>query len=579
MGVYGSFLAISLIFSTFFQPFRPEVFTSTSQLSEHTKVEQSLDKALQNYIKKEKQRLKKLKTFLRLKKKQSQKRLLDLEDLSGLTISPVDAFTTLNRFGKDWEDVGKQLRQREHREDFLNVLSEQNESLNLFSQMDFDGAMNALLRLSKVYDISPQNLLQGKIDKRSVKTVCTKGLINNQSRQLRQSIDQRIQNETCLIPTSFPPVQIDTQSITTRLTTMDSFRLGRQAYVTGHRLLAKTWLEHTISMMGNTQYALRDMAESTNRSEVLNYLAFIEYLFANYKKSLSYYQEMSRYDPSDEVKENVKIMEGLVAKNKVGERLSDDDDDQDEFMIEYANHCRKADQTVPLPSNDPRLNCYYDNRHPGSYLRPSKVETLNLNPRIEIFRDVLSDNEVDEIISLARPKLLRAGVNNLETGITELADYRISKNAWLRDQDSELVQKIDQRIGVLTGLNMNTAEHLQVNNYGLGGQYEPHVDHALNMSISPIRELGWGNRIATLMFYLSDVQAGGATVFIKLNVHSRPSKGDALFWYNLKKSGEGDLDTLHAGCPVLLGDKWVANKWIHEYGNEFLRPCGLTEDE
>lgn len=30
----------------------------------------------------------------------------------------------------------------------------------------------------------------------------------------------------------------------------------------------------------------------------------------------------------------------------------------------------------------------------------------------------------------------------------------------------------------------------------------------------------------------------------------------ALFWWNLHRSGEGDGDTLHAGCPVLVGDKW-----------------------
>lgn len=41
------------------------------------------------------------------------------------------------------------------------------------------------------------------------------------------------------------------------------------------------------------------------------------------------------------------------------------------------------------------------------------------------------------------------------------------------------------------------------------------------------------------------------------------------------RSGEGDLRTRHAACPVLVGDKWVANKWIHEAGQEFRRPCGL----
>lgn len=55
----------------------------------------------------------------------------------------------------------------------------------------------------------------------------------------------------------------------------------------------------------------------------------------------------------------------------------------------------------------------------------------------------------------------------------------------------------------------------------------------------------------------------------------------------------GDYNTRHAGktwarffsdstvlgwclaCPVLIGNKWVANKWIHERGQEFRRPCSL----
>ena len=38
-------------------------------------------------------------------------------------------------------------------------------------------------------------------------------------------------------------------------------------------------------------------------------------------------------------------------------------------------------------------------------------------------------------------------------------------------------------------------------------------------------------------------------------VHIR-FQGDAAFWWNLKKSGEGDILTRHAGCPVLVGSKW-----------------------
>ena len=96
-------------------------------------------------------------------------------------------------------------------------------------------------------------------------------------------------------------------------------------------------------------------------------------------------------------------------------------------------------------------------------------------------------------------------------------------------------------------------------------------------------------------------------------------QGTAVFWYNLFASGEGDYSTRHAACPVLVGNKWgeldfesnsiechcqetdvkfkrwswsfilcliifflpslVSNKWIHERGQEWRRPCGLNETE
>ncbi|XP_053417263.1 prolyl 4-hydroxylase subunit alpha-3 isoform X1 [Nycticebus coucang] len=96
---------------------------------------------------------------------------------------------------------------------------------------------------------------------------------------------------------------------------------------------------------------------------------------------------------------------------------------------------------------------------------------------------------------------------------------------------------------------------------------------------SPLYRMKSGNRVATFMIYLSSVEAGGATAFIYANFSVPVVKNAALFWWNLHRNGEGNSDTLHAGCPVLVGDKWVANKWIHEYGQEFRRPCGSSPED
>jgi len=74
-------------------------------------------------------------------------------------------------------------------------------------------------------------------------------------------------------------------------------------------------------------------------------------------------------------------------------------------------------------------------------------------------------------------------------------------------------------------------------------------------------------------FQLTNVEKGGATIFPYLKVKVDARKGQAAFWFNLKPNGDGYPATRHSGCPVLLGSKWVANKWLHIHGQEFTRPC------
>lgn len=227
------------------------------------------------------------------------------------------------------------------------------------------------------------------------------------------------------------------------------------------------------------------------------------------------------------------------------------------------------------------LTCSFVKSHPQFFLKPLKEEVIYHDPRIVVFHDILSEYEVEYVKDSAREKLNTAHVYNMNSGHLTTADYRISKSAWLLSSDP-VIWKIMQRVGALSNLDMRYSEPLQVANYGIGGNYEAHFDYASPPHNSSIfGQYDYGNRIATMLFYLETVEKGGDTAFVNIGpgVSTRSIKGTGVFWYNLKRNGTGSTDTKHAARPVLLGENWVSNLWIHEQGQEFRRQCTLNPVE
>ena len=79
------------------------------------------------------------------------------------------------------------------------------------------------------------------------------------------------------------------------------------------------------------------------------------------------------------------------------------------------------------------------------------------------------------------------------------------------------------------------------------------------------------------MAYLSLVESGGGTAFPLLGIKFNPIVGDAIFWNNILSDGKADYLSVHGGCPIVVGSKWVTNKWIMHYDNFRESPCNLVE--
>ncbi|XP_042142857.1 prolyl 4-hydroxylase subunit alpha-1 [Ixodes scapularis] len=264
-------------------------------------------------------------------------------------------------------------------------------------------------------------------------------------------------------------------------------------------------------------------------------------------------------------------------------QLFDEEIEDDQVNQNYKRLCRG--EQLRTPKMDSQLRCRYYAGESGFFkLQPMKLEEYNLKPYVVVLRDLLQDRDLDDMIAFAEPRLQQSKTSSGSEN-DEPPD-RTSSNAWLNDYDAPVAERVNKHLQSLLGLGtlygMSEAEQYQLANYGIGGHYVPHHDYlegsipSCNDVSSPKRILG--DRMATLMIYMSDVEEGGATVFPHLGVRVSPKKGVALFWWNIKSSWEGDPLTLHAGCPVLYGSKWIANKWFGSYSNVFRMPCSPNQN-
>ena len=208
---------------------------------------------------------------------------------------------------------------------------------------------------------------------------------------------------------------------------------------------------------------------------------------------------------------------------------------------------------------------------------PMAIERISWQPNAAVYRGFLTEEECDHLIALASPTLKASTVVDVSTGGSMSSSIRTSSGMFLVKGEDEIVASIERRIASWTHVPIEHGEGFQVLRYELGQEYRPHYDY-FHDNVNTQREKG-GQRVATVLMYLSDVDRGGETIFPdakdgeratseatscaagKLAV--RPKRGDALFFMSLHHNRTQDLSSNHGGCPVIQGVKYSATKWMH----------------
>jgi len=215
---------------------------------------------------------------------------------------------------------------------------------------------------------------------------------------------------------------------------------------------------------------------------------------------------------------------------------------------------------------------------PGYHTVPFQV--LSWYPRIILFPKFLDHSKCDHIVEIGKKKLGPSGLS-LRKGenMDRMRDVRTSSGTFLsRSADPDgVLAEVEDRIAAWTSLPVAHGEPFNLLRYETGQHYDSHYD-VFDETYGPQQS----QRMATVLVYLTSVEEGGETVFplegaqglerlrgidykrCDMGFKYKPVKGDAVLFYSIHPNGTIDKHSLHGGCPVQRGEKWVMTKWLRD---------------
>jgi prolyl 4-hydroxylase len=230
----------------------------------------------------------------------------------------------------------------------------------------------------------------------------------------------------------------------------------------------------------------------------------------------------------------------------------------------------QTEATVALAHNAPRTYQYDESPVARgnvirAYDRDVRVLMRCERPQVIVFADVLSPDECAEMIARSRHRLKRSTTVNPATGSEDVIRMRTSEGIWYQRGEDPFIEKLDRRIASLMNWPLENGEGLQILHYGTSGEYRAHFDYfPPDQAGSAVHTARGGQRVATLVIYLNDVPEGGETTFPEAGISVAASQGGAVYFRYMNAQRQLDPLSLHAGAPVLAGDKWIMTKWMRE---------------
>ncbi|XP_032222378.2 prolyl 4-hydroxylase 5 [Nematostella vectensis] len=206
---------------------------------------------------------------------------------------------------------------------------------------------------------------------------------------------------------------------------------------------------------------------------------------------------------------------------------------------------------------------------------PSQPQIISFYPNIYLYRNCITNKQQENLLGLATERLTKETESGFSSSLY-LKNKEDSKITILRD--------IAQLAGKLSNTQWRFAEPVALTKYKVGQKYSLHYDSGFLMNQRRVK------RTATFLVYLNDVKSGGETIFpLATNISSiqlkkenvdkpsldsicgkennmvkvSPEVLSCLLFWNHVDGDDVDALSLHGSCPVVSGEKWIAQIWLH----------------
>ena len=396
-----------------------DMFSSLGHMKSLLTVEKLTLNEVQNYIHMKKEQLENVRSFLIKAKKFTISNKMDFD----IHLShPVNQFNLISRYVKTWKKVENLLKDPKQLSLFTLYSNYKSQT------EDVIGAFTAIKRLQSTYKLQASDFVHNKVPG---------------GKALQEMPDE------------------------------DIVFIGTRAFEDDDHKTSYEWFSALLER-NKTVYG------SYSKKVLVDYLAVSAAYYGRLSEAIELTEMLLKEDFNNKrLQINLKLYkESPEIFLNYKKKVKDDYFNSKEFLT-YEGVCRKALE----PIRQKNLKCFmwtnYGN--PNLIVRPLKMEEVtkasSTSTNLVRFFDFVSDWEVEQIKKLALPQLNRATVHHYQTGKMVNADYRISKSAWLDRKEHEVVKTVTDRITHATNLTLSDSEVLQIANYGMGGQYEPHHDY------------------------------------------------------------------------------------------------------